>query len=314
VISQIIRHNAKKFSQKLKINPRRFFIGNPKEQHGMAELGKFNTLAVVKRVKFGAYLDGGELGEILLPRRYVPEHCQVGDKLDVFLFLDSEDKMIATTQQPHAGIDGVAWLTVVAVNKFGAFLDWGLPKDLLAPYSEQQQRMKVGQSYLVYIYLDKASQRMVASSRLEKFIGKQPIDVKKGRRVNLVIGDRTRIGYKAVINNRSWGVLYSNEMFQTLHKGQKVQGFVKNIREDGKIDLTLQKPGHDKVSPVAEKILETLRAHDGFLAVTDKSPAHRIYSLFGVSKKTFKKAIGTLYKARRITIAKNGIAFPPQKK
>jgi len=279
----------------------------------MPEIGRFNTLRVVKAVDFGVYLDGEALGEILLPRRYVPEGCQPGDSVEVFLYHDSEDRLIATTQRPHAGVGELALLKVVAVNNFGAFLDWGLPKDLLVPFGEQQQRMKEGCFYMVYVYLETSSQRIAASSKVNKFLAAQPAVFEKGQPVDLQISDRTDMGYKAIIDRRAWGVLYHNEVFQKLSQGQRVRGFIKNMRRDGKIDLSLQKPGYEKVPDLSERIMAVIQAHGGFLEVTDKTSAERIYSLFEISKKTFKKAIGALYKAHRISLEKDGIALTPKK-
>jgi len=279
----------------------------------MVEIGKFNTLRVVKAVDFGVYLDGEALGEILLPRRYVPEGCHPGDRVEVFLYHDSEDRLIATTERPYAGVGELALLKVVAVNPIGAFLDWGLPKDLLAPFGEQQQRMKKGRAYLVYVYLEKTSRRIAASSKLDKFLTAQPAHFRKGQAVDLLIAENTDMGYKAVIDRCAWGILYHNEVFQDLRQGQQVRGFIKNIRGDGKIDLTLQKPGYEKVPDLSEKILAAIRAGGGFLDVTDKTSAARIHGLFGISKKTFKKAIGALYKARRISLEKDGIALTQKK-
>jgi len=275
----------------------------------MPEIGKFNTLRVVKAVDFGVYLDGEALGEILLPRRYVPEGCQPGDRVDVFLYHDSEDRLIATTQRPYAGVGELALLKAVAVNNFGAFLDWGLPKDLLVPFRQQQQRMKEGRLYVVYIYLDKASRRIAASSKLDKFLAAPPAVFEKGQAVELQISDRTEMGYKAIIDRIARGVLYHNEVFKKLQPGQRIRGFIKNVRCDGKIDLSLQKPGYESVPDQSENIIAAIRAHGGFLDVTDKTSTERIYSLFGISKKTFKKAIGALYKAHRISLEKDGIAL-----
>ena len=275
----------------------------------MPEIGRFNTLRVVKAVDFGVYLDGEALGEILLPRRYVPEGSQPGDSVEVFLYHDSEDRLIATTQRPHAGVGDLALLKVVAVNNFGAFLDWGLPKDLLVPFGEQQQRMQEDRLYMVYVYLDKTSRRIAASSKLKKFLAAQSTDFEKGQPVDLQIADRTDMGYKAIVDRSAWGVLYHNEVFQKLRPGQRIRGFVKNVRSDGKIDLSLQKPGYEKVPDQSESIMAVIQAHGGFLDVTDKTSAERIYSLFGISKKTFKKAIGALYKAHRIALNKDGIAL-----
>ena len=275
----------------------------------MAKIGAYNTLQVVKKVDFGVYLDGKEHGEILLPSRYVPKQCEPGDTIEVFIYFDSDDRLIATTERPSAVVGSVAWLEVVEVNAFGAFLEWGLPKHILVPFTEQHPQMRRGRSYLVYVYLDNRKGRIVASSRLNKFLNAVPTDLKKNQQVDLTIGDKTDLGYKAVINNSSWGVIYHTEIFQPIQTGQQIQGFVKSIRADGKIDLCLQMPGYDKIAEVSEQIIAKLQAHDGFLSVTDASPPERIYRLFGVSKKTFKKAIGALYKSRRITLQNDGITL-----
>lgn len=273
----------------------------------MVDIGKFTTLRVVKECDFGVYLDGQELGEILLPAREVPHWCKVGERVKVFVYLDSADRLIATTRTPYATVGQVAWLKVVSVTAVGAFLDWGLPRDLLVPFREQQQRMQAGRSYLVFIYLDDNTRRIVASSELDRFLDTQPFSGQADQEVELVIGSQTDMGYKVIINDAHWGVLYKNEVFQPLRKGQRLQGFIKKVREDGKIDCCLQEPGYGKVNEAAGVVLAMLHKHGGFLAVTDKSSPEQIRALFGVSKKTYKKAIGTLYKQRYITIEKNGI-------
>ncbi len=275
----------------------------------MTKIGRVNRLRVVKHVHFGVYLDGAELGEILLPSRDVPQGCRIDDMLEVFILLDSEDRLIATTHLPSALVGQVARLKVVSVTAIGAFLDWGLSKDLFVPFSEQQPRMQAGRSYLVFVYFDEYSQRIAASSKLEKFLDLEPFEGQEGQQADLVIGDRTDLGYTAIINHAHWGMLYKNEVFQELSQGQQIQGFIKKIRPDGKIDLCLQKPGYAKVQTASQKILQILQQHGGFLEVTDKTSPERIYDVFGVSKKTYKKAIGALYKQRRITIAKNGITL-----
>jgi predicted RNA-binding protein (virulence factor B family) len=275
----------------------------------MAEPGKINNLRVIKQLTAGMYLDGGNLGEILLPKRYIPENCRINDNLDVFIYFDSEDRIIATTQTPFAQVGEVAWLKVVDVTDVGAFLDWGLAKDLLVPYSEQLQPMKKDRFYLVYVYLDAQSQLIAASSRLENYIAKQSAEVSESQAVDLIITDQTDLGYKAIINHRVWGVIYQSEIFQPLTLGQKISGWVKKVREDGKIDLCLQKPGYEKVPDFAEQIIQKIAASGGFIEITDKSSAEEISEIFGVSKKTFKKALGALYKARRITLEKDGIAL-----
>ena len=273
----------------------------------MAEIGVLNNLRVVKEVDFGVYLDGGEHGEILLPRRYVPANCKVDDKIRVFIYLDSEDRLIATTEGPYAMAGDFALLKVVAVNSAGAFLDWGLPKDLLVPFSEQRPLMEKGKSYIVRVYVDKQSNRIVATTRLDKYLDNDPGNFHAGQEVKLLICNQTDIGYKAIINGTHWGVLYSNEVFQSLKRGQKTKGYIKKVRDDNKIDLCLQKPGYEKVGDVTETILNVLKKKGGFLPVTDKSSPEIIYKLFGVSKKTYKKAICAIYRKRLVTIENNGI-------
>ena len=275
----------------------------------MAEPGKINNLRVIKQLTAGMYLDGEDLGEILLPNRYIPENCRINDNLDVFVYFDSEDRIIATTQTPYAQVGETAWLKAVDITDVGAFLDWGLAKDLLVPFSEQAQPMKKDRFYLVYVYIDAESQLIAASSRLEKFIAKQSTDLIDGQAVNLIIAGQTDLGYKAVIDHKVWGILYQSELFQEVTVGQRISGWVKKVREDGKIDLSLQKPGYEKVPDLAEQIIRVIAAHGGFIEVTDKSPAEEINDMFGISKKTFKKAIGALYKSRRITLEKDRIAL-----
>ena len=273
----------------------------------MADIGVLNNLKVVKEVDFGVYLDGGEHGEILLPRRYVPANCKVDDNIRVFIYLDSEDRLIATTERPYAMAGDFALLKVVAVNSVGAFLDWGLPKDLLVPFSEQRPLMEKGKSYIVRVYVDKQSNRITATTRLDRYLDNDPCNFHAGQEVELLICNQTDIGYKAIINGTHWGVLYSNEVFQSLRRGQKTEGYIKKVRDDNKIDLCLQKPGYEKVGDVTETILNVLKKKGGSLPVTDKSSPEIIYKLFGVSKKTYKKAIGAIYRKRLITIENNGI-------
>lgn len=272
----------------------------------MVEIGKLNKLRVVKRVDFGIYLDGEDFGEILLPRRYVPENCEIDDIIEVFVYFDSEDRIIATTEKPYAMVGQFALLKVISVNSVGAFIDWGLPKDLLVPFREQKQKMEEGKSYVVFIYLDK-SKRIVASSKLDKFLDTMPINFQEGQEVELLVCCQTDLGYKAIINGCHGGILYKNEVFQILEKGQQIKGFIKKVRDDKKIDLCLHKPGYEKVGDLSERIIDTLKKRDGFISVGDKSSPKIIYDMFGVSKKTYKKAIGVLYKKRLITFEDNGI-------
>jgi predicted RNA-binding protein (virulence factor B family) len=273
----------------------------------MAEIGKINNLKIVKEVDFGIYLDGGEHGEILLPSRYVPENCKVDEIIKVFIYLDSEDRFIATTEKPYAVVGDFALLKVVSVGSVGVFLDWGLPKDLMVPFREQSPNMEEGKSYMVKIYVDKKSNRIAATTRLDRYLDNEPACFQAGEEVELLICNQTDIGYKAIINNTYWGVLYSNEVFQPLKSGQVTKGYIKKVRDDTKIDLSLHKPGYEKVDEVTETILNVLKQKGGFLPVTDKSTPETIYKLFGVSKKTYKKAIGAIYKKKLITIESDGI-------
>lgn len=273
----------------------------------MATPGKYNTLSIVKIVEFGVYLDGGDLGEILLPMKWVPEGCKPDDEIEVFLYFDSEDRLIATTMKPIAVVGEFALLTAKAVNEIGAFLDWGLEKDLLVPYREQNAKMVEGRSYLVYIYSDPQGGRIAASARLERFINLEPADYKPLQEVELLLWRTTDIGYMAIINNKHEGMLYASDVFEDLERGQRVKGYVTKVREDGKIDLTLTKPGYDKIDEMAERILELLRDNKGYMDLNDKSPAEEIYLMCGMSKKNFKKSIGALYKQKLIDIEEGGI-------
>lgn len=277
----------------------------------MADIGKYNNLRVIKEVDFGVYLDGEQDGEILMPIRYVPKNCQVGDYVDVFLYLDSEDRPVATTETPYAQVGEFAMLRVKSVNKIGTFLDWGIMKDLLVPFREQKVTMTEERSYLVYIYVDEETRRIVASAKLNKFLNKSVPEYEVGQEVDLIIESETDLGYKAIINNKHWGILYENEVFEQLDKGLKIKGYIRKIRPDDKIDLSLHPLGYEKVDPIAQMILDQLKKERGFIAVSDKSDAEKVYQVFGVSKKAFKQAIGSLYKKRLITIGPDGIRLNP---
>ncbi|MBM4152568.1 MAG: GntR family transcriptional regulator [Kiritimatiellaceae bacterium] len=272
----------------------------------MVEVGKVNCLEVVRSTDFGLILNGDRLGDILLPNRYLAKEWMIGDRIDVFLMVDSEDRLTATTERPVAMVGDFAYLPVASVTKIGAFLRWGLPKDLFVPFREQKVEMFEGESYVVRIYLDEMSGRIAASSKLDRFLDRIPPVYKPSEKVKLMICDRTDLGFKAIVNGRHWGMLFYNEVFQVLHRGQFVDGFVKQVRPDGKIDLCLQKPGFEKVTNLTDVILNYLKAQGGFMAITDKSEPETIYRLFGVSKKTYKQAIGGLYKKRLITFENNG--------
>jgi predicted RNA-binding protein (virulence factor B family) len=273
----------------------------------MVNIGKYNTLEVVKQLDFGIYLDGGEKGEILMPKRYVPANCQIGDKIEVFIYLDSEDRLIATSDKPFATVGEFAFLKVKSVDKIGAFLDWGLMKDLLVPFREQKMKMIAGRKYLVYIYIDSESQRIAATAKIDKFLDNVPPAYEIGQEVDLIIDNETELGYNAIINQLHKGMLYHNELFEYLEPGMQMKGFIKKVREDDKIDLSLYPIGYQRVEGVLQDVLYRLKEAGGYLAVTDKTEAEAIYNTFGMSKKTFKKALGSLYKQRLIVIEENGI-------
>lgn len=277
----------------------------------MAILGKVNPLKVVKVVDFGVYLDGGSDGEILLPKRYVPEVCEIGDTVSVFIYNDSEDRLIATTEKPYVMVGEFAALEVVEVNEVGAFLDWGLLKNLMVPFREQKLKMEEGRRYPVFVFVDFDSKRITASAKIEKFVDESKPELEVGQEVDLLIYKKTDMGWKAVVNQQYTGVLYDNEIFQEIHTGDSLKGFVKQIRPDNKIDLMLQKPGFEKIDDFALKLHQFLKDADGFLPFTDKSDSQDIYETFGISKKTFKKAVGDLYKKRIIVLEAEGIRLAP---
>ena len=272
----------------------------------MLNIGKINTLTIIKKQGPDIYLDNGLSAKVLLADKKPPENCQVGDVLEVFVYVDSEGHLAATTKIPLAQVDDIDWLKVVSLNYVGAFLDWALPEDLLVPFSEQHHEMEVGKSYLVKVFLDDKN-RIAATTKIDRFIEDESIDFEVGQKVSLIIADKTELGFKAIVDNTHWGLLYQNELFQPVRRGQKLNGYIKQIREDGKIDLILQEPGYGKVVSLTDTILIKLNKNNGALALSDKSPPEAIYATFGVSKKVFKQAIGALYKKQLITIDKDGI-------
>ena len=269
--------------------------------------GRYNTLKVVKFVDFGVYLDGAEKGEILLPARYVPEECEVGQELEVFIYLDSEDRIIATTEKPFAQVGEFAMMRVNAVNNVGAFLDWGLMKELLVPFREQKMNMVAGRSYLVFVYLDPDSQRIAASAKLEKFLDNVIPEYQVGEEVSLIVESESELGYNAIINHLHRGILYHDELPGPLQKGQQLKAYIKKVREDKKIDLSLYRPGYAQVDGISQNILDILKSAGGFLPLTDKSDAALVFDKLAISKKVFKKALGALYKQRLITLEEKGI-------
>lgn len=275
----------------------------------MVRIGRINKLRVKATREYGALLDGGEAGEVLLPLREVPENCRPGDEVVVLVYLDGEDHPRATTQKPLVTVGRFAGLRVVATTTAGAYLDWGVPKDLFVPRSEQQVRMVVGRTYVVFAYLDEKNGRLIASSKLDKFLDRQPPPYGAAEEVTLLIHAQTELGFQAVVNQAHGGMLYQNEVFQPLRIGQQVTGYIKKVREDGKIDLCLRQPGYQGVADLTQSVLATLQELGGRSTVTDKSTPEEIAAHFGVSKKTFKKVIGALYQKRLITLDPGGISL-----
>ncbi len=272
----------------------------------MITVGQFNKLRVVKEVAFGLYLEGGEWGEILLPNKFVPQGTKVNDLVDVFIYFDSDDRIIATTLSPRAMVGCCAYLKVIDVNPVGAFLDWGLDKDLLVPRPEQHRPLEKDKFYLVYVKLDNQG-RIIASSKLDHCLDKTPHHFRRGDEVNLMIAENTELGSKVVVNDSHWGLIHAADIFQSLVYGKKMRGYIKTVREDGKIDIALRKMGHGHTTVLAQRILEELQKKGGFLPLHDKSSSLDIKRALGDSKKSFKSAIGHLYKQGLIDIESGGI-------
>ncbi len=273
----------------------------------MADNGRLNTLTVKRIGVDGVFLDGGASGDIYLPEKAASGAFNPGDTVDVFVFVNREKNLQATLKKPAVTVGQLAWLPVVATTAAGAFLDWGLQHDLFVPRREQRVSMVKGKSYVVLAFLDERSGRVTASSKLNQFLGLQAPDYSEGVAVDLFICEQTDLGYKVVVDNAHWGILYKNEVFQKLHPGQQLKGYIKSVRADLKIDVRLQPSGYRGVDHVSRGILNALKAQGGRLAVSDKSPPEEIYTLFGISKKKFKQAIGALYKKRLITLDPKGI-------
>lgn len=279
----------------------------------MIKLGDYNLLKIVKSVDFGLYLDGDEAGEILLPQRYVTPQMRVGDEIQVFIYLDQNERPVATTETPLARVGDFACLEVAWTNEYGAFLRWGLMKDLFCPFREQKMRMERGKSYIVYVKVDEDSYRLMATAKVDKYIALPPLhgegSLKHGTAVDVLIWQKTDLGFKCIVDNRYQGQLYDDQVFQQLHTGDRLTAYIDHVREDGKIDLTLQPTGRRHTLDFAEVLLRYLYEHDGHCELGDKSPAEAIYARFQVSKKAYKKAIGDLYKRRLIQITDDGIAL-----
>ncbi len=272
----------------------------------MVEIGKYNILKVVKFVDFGLYLDGGSGVEILLPARYINAPVQEGEEMEVFVYVDSEDRLIATTEHPLTQVGEFSYLKVSQVNAVGAFLEWGLAKDLLVPFREQKARMRPGGRYLVYTYLDDASKRIVASSKIDKFLDNRYPEYSRGDKVSALVYKETDIGYKAIIDNLFTGVIYRNEIFRQITLGETLTAYIKQVREDGKIDLTLLGETSSRVSSLADAVLEMIASQGGRIPLDDSSSPEQIKEALSCSKKDFKKALGHLYKSRKIVFPKEG--------
>jgi len=274
----------------------------------MATIGKRNTLTVLRASAPGIYLDGGEHGEILLPNRYVPQQIAPGDRLNVFVYRDSEDRLVASTEIPRATVGEVATLKVISVNRqIGAFLDWGLPKDLLLPFREQTGPVQAGQDVVVRVYLDEKTQRIVASMKLDWDSALEPPNYRTGEQVEFLVTEKTTLGYKALVEGMHAGLLYHDSISVPVAIGQTLRGFVRAVRPDGKIDLSLDQAGYRRVAPLARRIVQALQQSGGRLGLDDDTPPEKIREAFGASKKAFKQALGTLYKARRIRFTNPGI-------
>ncbi len=274
----------------------------------MANIGQINPLKVVKLVEFGVYVDGGELGEILLPARYVPDNIEVGQVLDLFVYLDSQDRLVATTDKPLASVGEVAYLRVNQVNRTGAFLDWGMPKDLMVPFSEQRVPMEEGRSYCVYIYVDNTG-RVAASSKLSLYLHEKNGDFKSGQEVRLQVVSRSDLGYTAVIDGTHLGLIHNSDILQPLRMGQKLKGYIKGIRPDHKINLRIQRHGAAARDELGERILALLAENGGQSELTDKSSPEAIFKEYRTSKANYKKTLGRLYKAKKITISADKITL-----
>lgn len=271
--------------------------------------GIYHTLTVVRESEQGLYLTKGDEDAILLPNRYIPQGLQIDDQIEVFVYTDSEGRLIATTLKPKLTLHEFAPLKVTSVTDYGAFMDWGIAKELLVPFKEQEKRLKEGQYAIVYLFFDEISKRLAGSAKVRKFLDKEKITVETGEKVDVLVYDENELGYKTIINNLHDGMIYHNEIYQKFQTGDKLTAYVKKIRTDGKIDLQLQPFGYEKIAPNADQILNYLKNHNGWLPLTDKSSPEEITEKMNMSKKTFKKAIGDLYKNRLIDLKENGISL-----
>lgn len=273
----------------------------------MIQIGQYNHLKATRETKSGLYLADAEGQEVLLPGKYIPKDIKIGEELNVFIYKDSEDRLIATTQTPKITLHQFAYLEVKTVNAYAAFVDWGLDKDLFVPYKEQPQKLIAGQSYVFYLYVDEQTDRLVASANVDRFLNNEALPIKPGDEVNIIIWQPTDLGYNVIINNVHKGLIYKNELFAPVQIGETRKAYIKKIREENKIDVQLQKSGYENVEPNAAKILNKLKENKGFLALNDNSAPEDITRVLEMSKKTFKKAVGLLYKQQLIRLTDEGI-------
>ncbi|EHR6782575.1 CvfB family protein [Vibrio parahaemolyticus] len=274
----------------------------------MIKIGQINSLEVIKKADFGVFLDGDDYGSVLLPNKHVPEGTELGDHIEVFLYFDSESQLAATIDKPIAQVGEWGLMKIEGINQTGAFVNWGIKeKDLLIPFSEQRARFTAGQNILVYVYTDKASGRIVGTTKFNKWLDKTPANYEVNEEVDLIIAERSQLGYKAIVNGKHWGMIFPSDVFGKLFIGKKLKGYIKQVREDGKIDLSLQKVGVAKMDDLSSKIIDLLEKKGGFLPLNDKSSPEAIFDAFRTSKGTYKKTIGGLYKQGKIAIEKDGI-------
>lgn len=274
----------------------------------MINIGQINTLTVTKQTDFGYFLDADDFGSVLLPNKFASDNIVVGSDIDVMLYFDSDNQLSATTETPIAQVGQWGMMHVVGVNNIGAFVDWGIDKkDLLIPFSNQRVPLSEGQSILVYVYSDSASGRIVGTTKFNKLLDKTPLTYAINDQVDLLIAERTDLGFKAIIHEKHWGVIFKSDVFGKLFVGKRLKGYIKEIREDGRVNLSLQKIGIAKMDDLSEKVLHVLETKGGFLPLSDKSTPEAIFTVFRTSKGTFKKTIGGLYKEGRIRIEKDGI-------
>lgn len=274
----------------------------------MVQIGDYNELEIVKEVDFGVYLDSDD-GEILLPTKYLPENYRLGDVLNVFVYRDSEDRIIATTLKPFAKVGDFAALQVKQTSNYGAFLEWGLEKDLFVPFSNQRNKMEPGQTYVVYVYLDENSDRLVGTAKYDKYLKEDVSGLTEGEEVDLLVSGFSDLGIKVIINNQYGGILYKNEVFKKLNIGDTTKGYIRKIREDQKLDISLQKAGYAEVTDATQIVKQKLQEAGGRLYLSDKSTPEEIYSAVGMSKKTFKKAIGSLYREGYLKIEEDSVSL-----